>query len=276
MRRGRVNTGRNLPVAVASGVALGALVLVSLFWEKSLFVGVMTAAFAISLWELNRALTGRDIRIAVVPIAVGGVGILVGAYVGGAAALSGVLAMTFVAVMLWRLPRGATGYVRDVAAGTFVTAYLPFLIAFWMLMLAATDGAERIITFIVVTICSDIGGYFAGIFAGRRKMAPTISPKKTWEGFAGSTAACMIGGALTVGLLLDGSYWQGALLGVAIVCAATLGDLIESMVKRDLGIKDMGRFLPGHGGLLDRLDSLLISGPVAWLMLTAFVPPVLP
>lgn len=123
-----------------------------------------------------------------------------------------------------------------------------------------------------MTISSDIGGYFAGITAGRHKMAPTISPNKTWEGFVGSVAGCMIAGALTVWLMLDGPIWAGLVLGIGVVLAATVGDLIESLIKRDLGIKDMGNFMPGHGGLLDRVDSLLVAGPVAWVVLTLLVP----
>jgi phosphatidate cytidylyltransferase len=103
-------------------------------------------------------------------------------------------------------------------------------------------------------------------------MAPAISPKKTWEGFAGSAAACLAGGALCLTLLLHGHAWQGLLTGAAAVLAATLGDLAESMIKRDLDLKDMGTLLPGHGGILDRLDSLLVCAPVVWLLLQAFVP----
>jgi phosphatidate cytidylyltransferase len=142
-------------------------------------------------------------------------------------------------------------------------------------MLTPADGARRVLTFIILTICSDIGGYFAGITLGRgarHPMAPVISPKKTWEGFAGSAVACLVAGALCLSLLLHGHAWQGLLTGGAAVIAATLGDLAESMIKRDLDIKDMGTILPGHGGILDRLDSLLACAPVIWLLLAAFLP----
>jgi phosphatidate cytidylyltransferase len=142
-------------------------------------------------------------------------------------------------------------------------------------MLAPADGARRVLTFVILTICSDIGGYFAGITlgrGGRHPMAPVISPKKTWEGFAGSAVACLAAGALCLPLLLHGHAWQGLLTGAAAVVAATLGDLAESMIKRDLDLKDMGTLLPGHGGILDRLDSLLVCAPVIWLLLRAFVP----
>ena len=138
-------------------------------------------------------------------------------------------------------------------------------------MLAEDDGAWRVFTFIVVTISSDIGGYALGVVAGKHPMAPSVSPKKSWEGFAGSAIACVVAGTLTVPLLLDGPWWAGLLVGLAAVLAATLGDLSESMIKRDLGIKDMGSVLPGHGGVMDRLDSLVIAAPVVWLLLHLMV-----
>ena len=142
-------------------------------------------------------------------------------------------------------------------------------------MLVPADGPRRVLTFVILTICSDIGGYFAGITlgrGGRHPMAPAISPKKTWEGFAGSVVACLIGGALCLTLLLHGHAWQGVLTGAAAVLAAIVGDLVESMIKRDLDIKDMGTLLPGHGGILERLDSLLVAAPVVWLLLFVFIP----
>jgi phosphatidate cytidylyltransferase len=129
-----------------------------------------------------------------------------------------------------------------------------------------------VLIFVVLTVCSDVGGYFAGILIGRHPMAPVISPKKTWEGFAGSVVACLAAGAITLLLLLHGHVWQGLILGGAAAVAATLGDLIESMIKRDLEIKDMGTIFPGHGGAMDRLDSLLVVAPVTWLLLSVFVP----
>jgi phosphatidate cytidylyltransferase len=138
-------------------------------------------------------------------------------------------------------------------------------------MLSAPDGSHRAFLFIVLTVCSDVGGYFAGILFGKHLLVPLISPKKTWEGLAGSAAACLAAGGVLLPVLLHGHAWQGLLLGAAVVAVATLGDLVESMIKRDLGIKDMGSLLPGHGGALDRIDAMLLSAPVTWLLLTVFV-----
>ena len=162
------------------------------------------------------------------------------AYWYGAQPALAALAVTVLVLLAWRLPGGAAGYLRDVTASVFTLAYLPLLGVFVPLMLSAPDGARRALIFLVLTVCSDVGGYFAGIFIGRHPMAPGISPKKTWEGFGGSVAACLAAGAITLPLLLHAHVWQGLILGAAAVAAATLGDLVESMIKRDLEIKDMG------------------------------------
>jgi phosphatidate cytidylyltransferase len=265
-------TGRNLPAAIGVGVGLGGLVILTLFTVKATFLLYIGAALAIALSELTTALAKRDINIPVIPVAVGGAAVITCAYWLGSRGALAALGLTVVAIFAWRLPGGTTGYVKDTTAGVFAAAYLPLLASFVAAMLVPADGPRRVLSFIIVTICSDIGGYFAGITAGRHKMAPAISPKKTWEGFAGSTAACLIAGWLCVTLLLHGHAWQGVLTGAAVVLAATVGDLVESMIKRDLDIKDMGTLLPGHGGLLERLDSLLVAAPVVWLLLYVFIP----
>ena len=267
-------TGRNLPVAIGVGAGLGGLVLLTLLTVKATFLLYVGAAIAIALTELTAALANskHKINVPVIPVAAGGAAVLTCMYWLGSRASLAALALTVVAIFAWRLPGGPSGYVKDVTAGIFAMIYLPFLASFVMAMLSPADGARRVLTFVILTICSDIGGYFAGITLGRHPMAPVISPKKTWEGFAGSAAACLVGGGLCVTLLLHGHAWQGLLTGAAAVLAATLGDLVESMIKRDLEIKDMGTLLPGHGGIMDRLDSLLIVAPVVWLLLFLFIP----
>ncbi len=265
-------TGRNLPAAIGVGVVLGGLVFLTLLTVKATFLIYVGAAFAVALVELAGALAERDIHIPVIPVAAGGAAMLTCMYWLGFQAALAALALTMIAIFAWRLPGGASGYVKDVTAGAFAAVYLPFLASFVIAMLVPADGPRRVLTFIILTVCSDIGGYFAGITLGRHPMAPVISPKKTWEGFAGSVVACLVAGALCLPLLLHGHAWQGLLTGAAAVLAATLGDLTESMIKRDLDIKDMGKVLPGHGGLLDRVDSLLVVAPVVWLLLYVFIP----
>jgi phosphatidate cytidylyltransferase len=267
-----VRTGRNLPVAIAVGAGLGGLVVLTLLTVKATFLLYMGIAVIIALVELTGAFAKRDINIPLIPVVAGGAAMVTCMYWLGFRDALAALALTVIAVMAWRLRGGTSGYVKDTTAGMFALAYLPLPAVFVAAMLVPADGPRRVLTFIILTICSDIGGYFAGITFGRHLMAPVISPKKTWEGFAGSAGACLVAGALCLPLLLHGHAWQGLLTGAAAVLAATLGDLVESMIKRDLDIKDMGTVLPGHGGILERLDSLLVCAPVVWLLLVAFVP----
>ena len=267
----RSRAGRNLPAAIGVGVGLGALAIVSLFTVKWTFLIYMAAVVGLALWELGRALRERDIRLPEPPIAVGGALMLALAYTNGTRPLVAALAVTVIGMLAWRMPGGSAGYLRDISAGLFALAWLPLMASFVGLMLAAPDGARRVLAFLILPVCSDVGGYAVGVLAGRHPMAPVISPSKTWEGLAGSVAACAVAGVLVLTLLLHGTWWQGIVLGVAAGAAATLGDLSESMIKRDLQIKDMGRVLPGHGGILDRIDSLLITAPVVWLLLTIFL-----
>ena len=269
-----IRTGRNLPAAIGVGVVLGGLALLTLLTVKATFLLYMGAVLAIALHELDTAMRTREIRVPLIPVALGGAAMLTAAYWAAGGAVTAAFALTVVAVLGWRLFGGTDGYVRDVSAAIFAVAYLPLLGATGAAMLAEHDGGKRVLTLIILAICSDIGGYAAGITLGRsgaHKLAPVISPKKTWEGLAGSAIACIAAGAILLPSLLHGYWWQGVVLGAAAVVAAVLGDLAASMIKRDLGIKDFGRLLPGHGGVLDRIDSLLACAPVVWLLLAAFV-----
>jgi len=260
--------GRNLPMAVAVGVALAALVLICLYTVSWLFVLLASAAIAVAVQELVSALRSAGYRVAVVPAVTGAVVMLVAAYARGPEVLLLAFALTVAALITVRLADPADHIGRDLDAGVLVTMWVPLLASFAMLMLAQPDGADRVLVFILVTVMSDIGGYAAGVLFGKHRMAPHVSPKKSWEGFGGSLVGCAAAGALVVPVLLAGSWWQGAAFGLVVAGTATLGDLGESLVKRDLQIKDMGALLPGHGGLMDRLDSLLPTAPVAYLLLT--------
>jgi phosphatidate cytidylyltransferase len=264
--------GRNLPIAMAVGLLLGGLILGTLYSYKPAFLVVVALAILGGLWELVRALQLKQMHAPFVPLAVGVCFILVLAYNSGREAMTVAMLLTAAAVVVWRLAEGAHGLLADLGAGLFCLVYVGFLAGFAALLLAPHDGDRRVTAFIATVVASDVGGYAAGVLFGKHLMAPVISPKKSWEGFAGSAIACAVCGALLVHLLLHGAWWKGVLFGLATVCSATLGDLGESMIKRDLGIKDMGSLLPGHGGLMDRLDSLLPTAPVAWLLLAAFVP----
>ena len=269
--------GRNLPAAVGSAVVLLVAIAGSLFFFKSAFMVIVAAAVVVAIWELHRGLSAKDIDIPEQPLMAGGVVMVAVAYFWGAPALVTATAVTALVVMLWLLRRGVDGFVQNASAAVFTLVYVPFLGSFVALMLAEggdwtttehfDDGVRGIIAFIVVTIASDIGGYVAGVLFGRHPMAPVISPKKSWEGFAGSLLACVGAGIALVVWLLDGDWWVGVALGLIAVVMATLGDLVESVMKRDLGVKDMSQIIPGHGGLMDRIDSLLATIAPIWLLL---------
>jgi len=265
--------GRDLVAAVAVGTGLGAVILSSLLLERHFFIGVLAISTAVATWELAGALRrGAGIEVPLPVLLVGGQAMVWLSWPFELRGLAVSFGVTALAVLLWRMRSGSVNYVRDVTAGVFTAAYVPLFCSFAVLLVVADDGLGRVLTFMFCGVASDIGGYAAGVLLGRHPMAPTISPRKSWEGFAGSQLAGMAAGALCVHLLLGGAWWAGALTGALLVTCATLGDLIESMVKRDLGIKDMGTLLPGHGGLLDRMDSLLPTAVVAWVLLSIVVP----
>ncbi|MGP3926256.1 phosphatidate cytidylyltransferase [Streptomyces sp. 8N616] len=265
--------GRDLRAAIGVGLGLGVVIIASLFIVKAVFVGVIAAAVVVGLWELSSRLSEKKyIRIPLVPLAVGGAAMVIAGYLRGAEGAFVTMALTALAALVWRMAEPPEDYLRDVTAGVFAAFYVPFLATFVALMLAAEDGAWRVLTFLLLTVVSDTGAYAIGWRFGRHKLAPRISPGKTREGLVGAVAFAMAAGALCMEFLIDGGrWWQGLLLGLAVAASATLGDLGESMIKRDLGIKDMGRLLPGHGGIMDRLDSLLPTAPVVWLLLVIFV-----
>ncbi|SCF32155.1 phosphatidate cytidylyltransferase [Micromonospora viridifaciens] len=265
--------GRNLPAAIGVGLALGAAIVVPLFTYRPAFLAVVAAAVAIGIWEMAQAVRRGGAHPPLVPLLAGGV-ITVGlAWFAGPDAQSLGLLVTVLGTMIWRLGDGPRNYQRDLTAATLIAVYVPFLGGFAALLAAAPDdGHLRVLVTLVAVVLSDTGGYAAGVAFGKHPMAPRISPKKSWEGFAGSVTAAAAGSALLLWLLFDVAPWWGALFGVAISCAAVLGDLAESMIKRDLGVKDMSNLLPGHGGLMDRLDSILFAVPTAYLLLAVLVP----
>lgn len=266
--------GRNLPAAIAVGVLLGGGVLVALLTVRQIFVGIAAVAVGVATFELAGALkrAAANIKVALWPALIGGQAMVWLAWPFERDGLLVAFVLTIFACLVWRLPGGAAGYLRDISASIFTVAYVPLFAAFAAMLVVPHDGRARVLSFLILVVSSDTGGYIAGVLFGRHPMAPSISPKKSWEGFAGSMTAGIVAGVLCLTLLLPGQWWQGALFGAGIVITATVGDLVESLIKRDLGLKDMGQLLPGHGGLMDRLDSLLPSAVVSWLLLRLFIP----
>ncbi|MEU8260568.1 phosphatidate cytidylyltransferase [Micromonospora sp. NPDC048999] len=265
--------GRNLPAAIGVGLALGAAILLPLFFYRPAFLAVIAVAVAIGIWEMVQAVGRGGAHPPLPPLIAGGVITVCLAWFAGPDAQTLGLVVTVLGTMIWRLGDGPGNYQRDLTAATLIAVYVPFLGGFAALLAAAPDdGHLRVLVTLVAVVLSDTGGYAAGVAFGKHPMAPRISPKKSWEGFAGSVTAAAAGSALLLWLLFDVAPGWGALFGVAISCAAVLGDLAESMIKRDLGVKDMSNLLPGHGGLMDRLDSILFAVPTAYLLLAVLVP----
>jgi len=264
--------GRNLPAAIGVGVGLGAVIVASLFLWRPSFAVIVGLAALYGEYELGRALRTAGVRISLGPLLVGAVAMLVAAWERGTDGLVVAGLITVAGVLVWRIADGAHGYGRDAVASVLTLLYVPLLAGFAVLLAHPHDGAARVLVFIATVVCSDTGGYATGVFLGKHPLAPVVSKAKTWEGFAGSVVACSAAGVLFFVFTFHHEWWKGLLFGLAIVVTATLGDLGESMIKRDLDIKDMGALLPGHGGIMDRLDSLLPCAAVAYLILTHFAP----
>jgi phosphatidate cytidylyltransferase len=265
-------SGRNLSMALTVGFGLGLLLLVSLIFIKELFMLFAGLLIAFTAFELSSALrlAGRDVpRIPILIVAI--VAVPAAFYFLSAghwfATLGGL-----VLVALWRIaetvfPSKRSSVIdvgRDILAGSFVVAYVIFLAGFAVVLTAREGGQWWTLAFLIIVISIDTGAYASGLSFGKHPMAPTISPKKTWEGFAGSVAAALLSGVLLAIFMLQQPWWVGVILGLTLVVTATVGDLTESLVKRDLGIKDISTWLPGHGGFLDRLDSILPSAAAAF------------
>ncbi len=265
--------GRDLRAAIAVGVVLGGAILASLLTVRQFFIPIVAIAVAISTVELAGALRrGAGVRVARLPVLVGGQAMVWLSWPFGLRGLVVSFTITVLACLVCRFSGGVDGYVRDVTASVFTAAYVPMFATFAAMLVVPPDGAFRVLSFMICVVASDTAGYASGVFLGKHPMAPSISPKKSWEGFAGSMLAGTVAGALAVVFLLAGHWWQGVLVGAAVVGSSTAGDLLESLIKRDLGIKDMGNLLPGHGGIMDRMDSLLPSAVVAWMMLSVLLP----
>ncbi|MDQ1305754.1 MAG: Phosphatidate cytidylyltransferase [Actinomycetota bacterium] len=263
--------GRNLPVAIGVGVGLGLLCLVSLFTYKWLFAIVALIAIWIGIRELTTAFALGGIKVARTPLYVGAAAMVPMAYVFGIVGQLMIYGLIVLSAMIWRIRRGVDGYVKDVTGTIFIASYLPFMLGFAILMLAAPIGPQLIVVFICLTISNDIGGYAAGVLFGKHPIAAHVSPKKSWEGLAGSALTQAVVGAILFVWLLDAPWWQGIIAGLVMTVTATAGDFAESAIKRDLGVKDLGNLLPGHGGLMDRLDSLIPNAFVAWLLFSVFL-----
>lgn len=259
--------GRNLFLAIGTGLAFGAIFLASLFLSKLIFVLLLAAIVSIALLELAVAFRQAGRRVPRVGVVFAGLAIVAGAYFFGAVGMLLGLFAGSLFLTLWRLieallPRAEAPpktVIRDVFSGLFVLVYVAFLASFTVLLIDTDRGQWWVFGLVATVVSVDVGAYAAGVTLGKHKMTPRISPNKTWEGFAGAAVSAMIVGVVISIFALQQPWWVGIILGVVVLLTATGGDLTESLIKRNLGVKDMSTWIPGHGGFLDRLDSLLPS-----------------
>jgi phosphatidate cytidylyltransferase len=271
--------GRNLPAAIAVGGVLAFTIVAILIWDRYLWVLLVAAAMPLATHEVVRRLREAGYVIPVIPLLVGGQLMIWLTWPFHAAGALAGFGVTAVVCMFWRLALNGSppadgadaapsNYLRDVAATVLLAAWVPLFASFSVLLVYPHNGSGRVFCLMIGVVCSDVGGYAVGVLWGKHPMVPSISPNKSWEGFGGSLLFGITATTLAATLLAHKPAWIGLLLGLTIVTTATLGDLVESQIKRDLGIKDMGRILPGHGGLMDRLDGTLPSAVATWTVLT--------
>ena len=259
--------GRKLLPSIGVGLSLIGLVWFTLSYQRAIFAIVVAIAVILGARELVRAFAARSIVVSFNGLTVASIGLSYAAWIGGVAGLAIATAIAIPLLLIRALLQGPEGFVAKATATTFSLLYLPFLAGFLILLARPSTGFQRVMTFMVLVGCNDTFGYIVGVLLGKHPLVPKISPKKTWEGLVGSLLFTMIGGALAFEYIMDMHWWIGLIVGLMIVFTATCGDLIESAMKRDLSLKDMGTLLPGHGGMLDRLDSVVLSAPAMWLAL---------
>jgi phosphatidate cytidylyltransferase len=265
--------GRNLPAAIGVGVLLGAMAIGVLLFAPIWWLPVLSVFIPIAIHEVVRRLREAGYSLPAIPLLIGGLAMIWLTWPWGPAGLAGAYGGTIVVCMVWRLVgqglrEPPVNYLRDISATVLLATWVPLFAGFSALLIFQDHGGERVFTVIVTVVFADIGGYVAGVLFGKHLMVPAISPKKSWEGLGGSLIFGTTAAVLSVAFLMDKPAWVGVPLGLMLVTTGVLGDLVESQVKRDLGIKDMGALLPGHGGVMDRIDAMLPSAVAGWIVLT--------
>jgi phosphatidate cytidylyltransferase len=263
--------GRNLPLAVGSAVLFAVLFLGSAFVSKWALMSFIALAVVIAVLEVDAALRTTAARPPTAVVLVAGLAMLAGAFVYGARGQLAALIVMVLAVLVWSLAdRSDPAPLQSAGSGLLIGMWVPFLASFLALLLRRPDGQWYVILTVLLTAASDIFAYGVGYRFGRHKLAPAVSPGKTWEGVVGGMLGAMLVGAIAGPLMIERLVVGHAVaLGALVAIVAVVGDLAESAVKRSLGVKDLGRLLPGHGGMMDRVDAMLFTLPVAHLVLLA-------
>lgn len=265
--------GRNLPVAVFVGFVIALILFIEIMFFPTVFIIFLVLMSTLGVWELVRAFKHDLHTYPTVPVYLATIALPLAAYFTGSEGLWLTFVFSVIIILVWRVLESKKEVFTDVFSAIFVVSYVPFLLSFIAIFLNQYQGYLRVLLFFAFVIANDTFGYIAGVFFGKHPMLSKVSPKKSWEGFIGSVTSATVIGIVGFMFFLEGSYWWvGAIMGFVVAVFATLGDFSESLIKRELGIKDMSSLLPGHGGLMERLDSILFAAPVAYIMFTVFLP----
>ncbi|MGH1978763.1 phosphatidate cytidylyltransferase [Rothia sp. L_38] len=258
--------GRNLPAAITVGLVLGALLAVGLFFVPLILVLLAAAAVSVGTWEVCHGLNQkRGMGIPVIPAVTTAFIMPFAAYYGGGPWLIFTVVASILVLIGWRIVGERDGMIMSIMGSIFVMSWVPFMISLALLLYREDSGPGKVLMILLMAIGNDTWGYIAGVKWGKTPMAPKISPKKTWEGFAGSMVGSIIVGMIC-SLFIGDPWWYGLVVAIFLVIASTAGDLGESMVKREIGIKDMSNILPGHGGVMDRLDSIVFAIAIGYVI----------
>ncbi|MEY4390913.1 MAG: hypothetical protein RLZZ400_656 [Actinomycetota bacterium] len=275
---------RNFAKSVIYGLIFGGAFLASILILKEAFIFFIAVVAAAGSWELATALRKAGWYVPRVPVTVGSLIIMPATYWGGPILQWATVAAIIIALTVWRtvhllwerresIEQSFLKSLRDFSAAAFVVIYLPLMCSFAVLLLKrGDDGALWVLQFVVPTSMVDTFGYLVGRKLGKTRIAPGVSPKKSLEGLVASIVAGGTASVLLMVFVLKHDWWWGVIVGALIIVAAVMGDLAESLIKRDLGVKDMSSLIPGHGGMMDRLDSMLPAGLVVYIVATLFFP----
>lgn len=267
--------GRNLPAAIVVGVVLLGTAAVGIFWYPvvlAIFIALIVLA---GIWELAQVTKTKHVHLALIPAWIAGLGIPAAAWFGGVDAMVFALFGSILLIVFWTVVGEPDRPATSMATTLLAVLWLPFFLSFGIPLLQEPNGAILVMSTLLAVVASDTFGYIIGASLGKHRMAPKISPKKSWEGFIGSLLGAVIVSVLLTHYLLEYSWWVGIIIGTVIMLAATAGDFAASMVKRDFGVKDMGTTLPGHGGVMDRLDSIVFAIPVGYTLFVVVLPLIL-
>lgn len=264
--------GRDLPSAIIVGLILLGSAVIGIFFYPVVLAILIAVLVPLGIWELAQVVKTKNIHLALTPAWVAGLGIPIAAWFGGIDAMVFALFGSILLTVFWTAVGEPDKPAASMATTLLAILWLPFFLSFGITLLHVDDGAWLVAITVLGIVASDTFGYLVGITLGKHRMAPKISPKKSWEGFFGSLFGATGVSVVVTHYWLEYDWWVGIIIGTVVMIAATAGDFAASMVKRDFGVKDMGNTLPGHGGVMDRLDSIVFAIPVGYTLFVVVLP----